>query len=119
MPIYGHPIEKQELKLITTRFKGRHIINPASYSNHPEKKKNVMEFCYRLIDGCDDLVFTRWQGIITSGVGQEVNYALNKGMKVLELMNEQFSPIRKHVAHLSYQDTRRMYMQYWYPFLYD
>jgi hypothetical protein len=66
MRIYGQPVEERELKLITKRFTGTHIVNPTSYSNQPEKKKNVMESCYRLMDGCDDLVFRRWQGIITS-----------------------------------------------------
>lgn len=65
MPTYNEPIEKDELALIAKKFRGKTIINPASYGTQIEKEIDKMGFCYRLIDGCNTLVFSKWQGMIT------------------------------------------------------
>jgi len=109
MPIYRTHEEKEQLSRIGRRFLDEDIINPAAYSNHPEKRRDTMAFCYKLIDGCEILVFSRWRGMITSGVGQEVNYALEHGKKVFELVSGRFMQITKPVTHLSFEETVRLY----------
>src|SRR5262245_4586900 len=95
MPIYGEPEEAMQLGQIKNKFTGHKVVNPALYSNQPEKRKDTMAFCYKLIDGCDKLVFTQWRNVITSGVGLEVNYALNKGKQVFKLSNNKFIRVTK------------------------
>ncbi len=109
MPIYQTSEEKNQLIKISRRFADETIVNPAKYSNHPEKRRDTMAFCYKLIDGCEFLVFSRWRGMITSGVGQEVNYALKCGKKVFELVKGKFVQINKPVSHLSFEETLRLY----------
>ena len=109
MPIYGMPEETYQRKHIELRFSGEEIVDPAKFDNHPEKRKDTMAFCFKLVDRCDKLVFTKWRGVITSGVGKEVNYALEKGIQVFELINETFSRVTEPVEHQSHKETRRAY----------
>lgn len=114
MPTYGLREEKQQLERILAFFAGDQIVNPADYSNDPEKKKDTMGFCFGLIDRCQNLVFTKWRGVITSGVGQEVNYALKKDMQVFELVNASFSRVTAPVDHQTREETRRAYFDEWF-----
>lgn len=109
MPIYGKHEESVQLGHIKSKFINESIINPASYSNHPEKRKDMMAFCYKLLDGCNILVFTKWRKVITSGVGLEVNYALTKGIEVFELVNAKFIRITKPVIHQTQYETLSAY----------
>lgn len=68
-------MESQELAAIRRRFKGG-VVNPAKYDDHPEKQRDTLGFCLRLIEGCDVVVFSRLLGKITAGVGREINHAL-------------------------------------------
>lgn len=108
-PIYKTNLEQTELEQIRSKFKDHTIVNPAEYQDNPEKRKDVMKFCFRLIDPCSTMVFSKWSGEITSGVGAEVNYALEKGKIVYELMEGKFLPVKDRVSHLSVEETIRRY----------
>jgi hypothetical protein len=112
MPIYGTHTEENELSRIRRKFIGIDIVNPASFNSNPEKKRDKMQFCYRLIDGCQFVVFSKRLGVITGGVGLEVNYALAKKKKVYELGPKQFRVIKKPVQHLNYEETLKFYRKH-------
>lgn len=108
MPIYGKLEEQEQIACIGRGF-NEEIVNPAAYNGHPEKRRDTLAFCFKLIDGCQILVFTRWRGLITSGVGAEVNYALNRGKDVFELIDGKFLPVTEPVKHLSLEETLELY----------
>lgn len=72
MCAYGHAIEREHLDAIRRGLPGNRIINPADYDNHPDKRREVLTFCLRLIENeADGLVFSKLLGKITCGVGEE------------------------------------------------
>jgi len=71
--MYGWPAERHELATIRRSFRGSSIGNPAAYSDNPEKRRDTMGFCLRLVAEADAVVFSRVLGKVTSGVGKEVN----------------------------------------------
>lgn len=83
--MYGWPAERRELTTIRRTFRGSRIVNPAAYSDHPEKRRDTMGFCLRLVEESDAVVFSRLLGKVTSGVGKEVNHALRLGKPVFEV----------------------------------
>jgi len=109
MPIYGTLAEKHELTHIRCNFPRVRIVNPAKYQNHPEKRRDKMGFCLRLVEASDALVFSRYRGKVTAGVGKEVNHALRVGLPVFELKGKRLQRQRKRVRHLSLDETLRMY----------
>ncbi len=109
MPIYQTPAEKRELGKINSKFPRAKIVNPAKFQNHPEKKRNKMRFCLRLVQGSDAVVFTRFRGKVTAGVGKEVNHALRIGLPVFELSRNRFMRLRKPLRYLSVDETLRLY----------
>ena len=80
MHIYRTAAEERELGKINSRFPRTRIVNPAKYENHPEKRRDKIGFCLRLVARCDTVVFSRFRGKVTAGVGKEVNHALRIGL---------------------------------------
>jgi hypothetical protein len=108
-PIYRTVAERLELTQIKSRFPRAQVVNPAKYENHPDKRRDTMDFCFRLVKKSEAVVFSRYRGKITSGVGQEVNRALRIGLPVFELSGGHFTRRRKQVRHLSFDETLRLY----------
>lgn len=107
--LYDTKRERKEVRLIRERFKDAKIINPCDYQNN-----SSMDFYLRLVDTCQIVVFSCILGKITSGVGKEVNYALNKGKEVYLLYNEKrFFPMKFPVNYISRKCTIELY-QKWY-----
>lgn len=102
MCLYGKEQEKKELALIREKFKDAEIINPAKHQNLP------MDDYLELVDKCDVVVFSRLLGQVTSGVGKEVNYALEKGKDVYMLNGVSLIPIKSPVKYISCQSTREL-----------
>jgi hypothetical protein len=117
MCMYGRRIERAQLEAIERGFPGSHIINPADYDNHPDKRRAVLNFCLRLIEEeADRVVFTKALDQITCGVGEEVNHALSLGLEVVELAREKgewvFRPQHKPVEYISRGETLRLYRRF-------
>lgn len=91
MCTYGHPSESFELQFIRASFPAHRIINPAAYADNPVKRRDVLEFCFRLVESAEGIVFSRLLGKITAGVGAEVNYGLSIGRPVFELKSWRLS----------------------------
>ena len=68
-----------------------------------------MEFCKKLIDGCDSLVFSRLLGKITSGVGIEINHALTHNKPVYEMKDGRMENVKKGVKYVSREHTIQLY----------
>lgn len=110
MCMYGTIAEEIELKRIRSGFRPSRVVNPAKYGNHPEKLKDTMGFCLRLVEKCDVVVFSRIKGRITAGVGKEVNHALRLGRPVFELVDgRQFKRLTRPVKYISRTATIRLY----------
>jgi len=113
MPIYRTLAEKRELKQIRSKFPRAMVVNPAKYQNHPEKRRDKIGFCLRLVENSDAVVFSRYQGKITAGVGKEANHALRISLLVYELAGSRFKRRRGHVRHMSLKATLQLYYG-WY-----
>jgi len=109
MKLYGTRAEKEEIGIIEENFPGAEIINPPSFERSPRKRIEGMGFCHRLIDECDIVVFSRLFGVVTSGVGDEVNYALEKKKRVYEAKNGSLTPCCNPLKYISRMQTRRIY----------
>lgn len=112
MCIYGTEDEENEIQQIRQNFPDHSIVDPGTYANNPEKRRDTMEYCKKLVSGCDKLVFTRLLGKITAGVGIEINHALESGKIVYELKNNKTKQIKKPVKYISRQDTISLYGKY-------
>ncbi len=85
------------------------IVDPGSYESSVEKGRDGMEFCKRLVNTCDGLVFSKLFGKITAGVGKEINHALTQNKPVCELKDGKVERIEKSVKYISREDTINLY----------
>jgi len=109
MPLYGTEVENLEKGQIKENFPESIIVDPGSFRENPEKRLGGMEYCLRLVENCDGLVFTRFLNKITAGVGKEVNHALKRKLSVHELKNGKIRKVTKPVKYLSREETVLLY----------
>ena len=112
MKMYWTPWERRELAQIRKRFPRRRIVNPATYDGHPEKLRDTVGFCLKLVENCEIIVFRRFFGKVTAGVGKEVNHALRLGKRVYEIVDGRFKPVRVRVAYISRVRTNGLYNRF-------
>ncbi len=105
MPFYGTKHESNEKQQILKNFPQAEIIDPGTFQSNPEKRRLGMEFCFKLISKCKILVFSKFRGKITSGVGIEINFAISKGIEVFELNVKKLKKVKKPVDYLSISET--------------
>lgn len=111
--VYGTLCEQAEIRVIRNRFKKHRIVNPAHYSDHPEKRRDTMGFCLRLVEGCEIVVFSRILGKVTAGVGKEVNHALKIGKRVYEVTRNGLIRRYRALEYLSRARSRSLYRTWW------
>lgn len=114
MCMYRRRAEGHELAAIRRRFARAKIVNPALYDRHPEKLLDTIQFCLRLIDKCDVVVFSRILGKVTAGVGLEVNHALDQRKPVFEIVGGRFISRSRKVRFISRTATIRLYEKWRY-----
>jgi len=112
MCTYGTIAEKFELTRIRSEFRRVRIVNPARYDGHPEKLRDTVGFCLRLVEKCDAVVFTRLMGRVTAGVGKEVNFAIRIGRPVFELVGDRIKPRKHRIKYISRAATIRLYTRW-------
>jgi len=105
MPLYGTKQESNERGQIIKKFNKVEIIDPGSFQDNLEKQREGMKFCLALIRKCKAVVFSKFNGEITAGVGKEVNYAIERKIDVFELNGDKFHKIDKPVEYLSIMET--------------
>lgn len=109
MVLYGTEIEEAEAGIIRARLPGYELVDPGEHESNPEKSEQAMQYCFKLIDGCDALAFSRLLGKITSGVGLEVNYALSRYKPVYHIDGNRLIRVMKRVNYLSREDALKHY----------
>lgn len=109
MKTYWTPVERKEIAIIRREFPDAEIVNPPSFEGNSKKQVEGMAYCHRLIDECEVLVFSKLLDVITSGVGDEINYALGKNKRVFEIKNNCLNPHCEPVKYVSRAQTRRIY----------
>ncbi len=109
MVLYGTSKEAYEKSQIRKNIPTVKIVDPGTYQNNPEKRRDGMDYCLKLVKDCDGLVFSKYRGKITAGVGKEVNYAIEIKIPVYELNGDKLHKIEKSVEYLSILDTLAMY----------
>jgi hypothetical protein len=112
MCTYGTIAEEFELKRIKSGFRRVRIVNPARYEGHPEKLRDTVGFCLRLVEKCDAVVFSRLMGKVTAGVGKEVNHAIRIGRPVYELVGERLKRRKSRTKYISRAATIRLYRRW-------
>ena len=112
MKLYRTPWEQKELAQIRKRFPRRRIVNPASYEGHPDKLKDTVGFCLKLVENCQVVVFRRFFGKVTAGVGKEVNHALRLGKLVYEIKDGKFKSVSTRLSYISRQRTNNLYNRF-------
>lgn len=110
--IYRHLVELQELAAIRRRFKDVRVVNPAKYAAYPEKQNDTLGFCFRLIERCDVVVFSKLEGKVTAGVGKEINHALGLKKPVYELRDGKLLRHLRPVRYLSRPGTISLYQKW-------
>jgi len=105
MPLYGTEIEKTEKNQIIKNLPEVEIIDPGTFQSNPQKKREGMDYCFNLIEKCSVLIFSKFKGKVTSGVGKEVEYALKEKLDVFELNGSKLHRITKPVKYLSIMET--------------
>ena len=109
MAIYGTVKEEKEKRQILENIPEAVIVDPGSFQDNPEKRTGGMNFCLKLVEKCNGVVFTRFLNKITAGVGKEVNHALKKKIQVHELKNGKLRKVNKPVKYLTREATVRLY----------
>ena len=112
MCIYGTDDEIEEINHIKSTFPDHSIVDPGTYASNPEKRRDGMSYCKKLVSECDALVFSKLLGKITAGVGIEINHALSEGKEVFELKDGRVKQVKKPVKYISRQDTIVLYGKY-------
>ena len=103
---YGTRGEARQISLIKAHFPpGSVVVDPSLEEGGDQKREKEIGFFLDLVDGCDSLVFSRFRGVVTSGVVTEVNHALSKGKPVYELRGERMVLIKKPVPPSSKVDA--------------
>lgn len=82
---YGTRAEARQLSIIREMFPDAEVIDPGSGEDAPGRPEKEISYFLEIVDSCDVLVFSRHNGVVTSGVLQEVKRALAKGKPVYEI----------------------------------
>lgn len=110
---YGTNEEKQEITHIKTIFPNHDIVDPGTFKDNPDKQRDGMEYCKKLVSKCDALVFSRLFGKVTAGVGIEIHHALSEKKPVYEIKGSKVKTVKKPLEYISREDTRKLYVQWW------
>jgi hypothetical protein len=105
--LYGTPVESREISLIKGHFPPDSVVvDPGSDEKDLGAEEKEMQYFLRVLDQCDCVVFSRHKGVVTSGVLQEVNYALTRGKPVYEIRGGgRVVPVKKGIPRSSKIDA--------------
>lgn len=106
---YGSVQEREEVAHIKKNFPQCTIVDPGSFENAKDKARGGMEFCKKLVSGCDALVFSKLMDTITAGVGIEINHAISQKIPVFELKASKLHPVKDAVDFISRAKTIALY----------
>ncbi len=108
---YAHPVEiystireRKELEIIRRNFPGAEIVNPATFQHSSGWSHGFLN----LVDSCDLVVCSDFDGFVTAGVAAEVEHVLSQGKPVyrLDWRTEELVNINEVKEALSITETR-------------
>ncbi|MDA4118221.1 MAG: hypothetical protein OK455_07745 [Thaumarchaeota archaeon] len=107
--LYGTSLEERQISQIKDHFPPDSVVvDPARDVNQLGTAELEMQHFLEVIDQCDCLVFSRYRGVVTSGVLEEVNYALSKAKPVFELRRGgRIEPVKRNIPRSSKIDALR------------
>jgi hypothetical protein len=111
MCLYGTALEKAEILAIAAHLPDCEIVNPGTLQKGAGKNEE-MQYWFRLVDGCDALVFSRLLNRVTAGVGLEVTHALARPIPVHELCHDKMIGVTKPVQFLTREETLK-HFEFW------
>jgi hypothetical protein len=107
---YNTDVEKYETSLIPGTY-----INPNGNVDQNKSEKEIMSQCFKLIDMCEDLVFSSVDGVIGKGVAEEIRYALHNGLKVYYIFGNKLNEIKSiGIKPFENRTTDRIYATFEY-----
>lgn len=115
MIIYDTKEEKRQIDVIKHHFPTFKIVNPKKWEHSLniivliKKKLYDFDFYIKEVEKCDIVCFTKFKGVVTAGVGKEVNHALKLNKKVYEIVNNKIIETLTPVKYLSPSQTRELY----------
>jgi hypothetical protein len=106
--LYRTPLEESQISQIKDHFPPDSVVvDPARDDNQLGTAELEMQHFLEIIDQCDCLVFSRYRGVVTSGVLEEVNHALSKGKPVFEVRRGGIVPVERSIPRSSKIDALR------------
>jgi hypothetical protein len=106
--LYRTPLEERQISQIKNHFPPDSVVvDPSRDDNQLGTDELEIQHFLEIIDQCDCLVFSRYRGVVTSGVLEEVNYALSKGKPVFELRRRGIVPVKRSIPRSSKIDALR------------
>ena len=107
---YNTDVEKYELSLIPG-----YVINPNGNVDQSKSEKEIMGDCLKLIDMCEDLVFSSVDGVIGKGVADEITYAFMREKPIYYIHGNKLNKIKNIVIKpIENSRTRRVYATFDY-----
>lgn len=102
---YDTYVEEYEYSLIPGR-----VVNPNGIVDQNLSEEEIMKQCFKLIDICDDLVFSSLDGVIGKGVADEIMYAFTKNMPIYYIYNNKLNKVKQIVIKpIENSKTKRIY----------
>jgi hypothetical protein len=103
---YGSRAEARNILMIKGHFPpGSVVVDPSLEEGGEGKREREIGYFLDIVDTCDSLVFSRFRGVVTSGVLAEVNHALSKGKPVYELRGERMVLVKEPIPRSSKIDA--------------
>ena len=107
---YNTDVEKYETSLIPGTY-----INPNGNVDQSQSEKEIMSKCFKLIDMCDDLVFSSVDGVIGKGVADEITYAFMREKPIYYIFGNKFNRVKNIVIKpIENSKSRRIYATFDY-----
>lgn len=107
---YDTYIEEYEYSLIPGR-----VVNPNGLVDQSQSEKEIMSHCFKLIDMCDDLVFSSVDGVIGKGVADEITYAFMREKPIYYIHGHKLNKIKNIVIKpIENSTSRRIYATFDY-----
>ena len=107
---YNTDVEKYETSLIPGTY-----INPNGNVDQSKSEKEIMSDCFKLIDMCEDLVFSSVDGVIGKGVADEITYAFMREKPIYYIHGNRLNRIKNiTIKPIENSRTRRIYATFDY-----
>lgn len=107
---YDTHVEEYEYSLIPGR-----VVNPNGLVDQSLSEEEIMKHCFKLIDICEDLVFSSVDGVIGKGVADEITYAFMREKPIYYIHGHKLNRIKNiTIKPIENSTSRRIYATFDY-----